>query len=162
MTRRFNALRLALALLFALVLPIGTASAHPRLLRAVPAAESRLPVAPRAVSLTFDESVSVALGRLTLVDAMQHTVALDSVRAVPGDAKTLTAKILGTLRPGRYTVRWQVGGADGHPVRGAYGFVVEEGTAVRPTKGAILPAQGDAPVSVAEAGSSLASCTAWR
>ncbi|MHB0962081.1 MAG: copper resistance CopC family protein [Gemmatimonadaceae bacterium] len=143
MTHPFNATRLGLALLFALVLPVRTASAHPRLLRAVPASESRLAVAPREIALTFHETVVVGLCRLTLLDAARHTVTLDSLRAATGDAKTLTAKIPGTLRPGRYTVNWQAGGADGHPVRGAYSFVVEA-EPVRPAKDSTRPARGDA------------------
>src|SRR3989304_13832 len=124
-------MRLGLVLLLPLALPARTASAHPRLLRAVPAPESRLATAPREITLTFHEAVVVGLCRLTLLDATRHAVSLDSIRAAMGDAKTLTAKILGTMRPGRYTVKWQVGGADGHPVRGEYGFVVMAGP-VRP------------------------------
>ncbi len=152
MTRPFNATRLGLVLLFALGLPVRTASAHPRLLRAVPALGSRLVVAPREITLTFHEVLSVGLCRITLLDAARHTVTLDSLRAATGDAKTLAAKIPGTLRPGRYTVKWQVGGADGHPVRGEYSFVVEAGP-VRPMNGSTPPAQGDAAAYFRDAGS---------
>ncbi len=140
MTRPFNAMRLSLVLLLALALPLRTASAHPRLLRAVPAPESRLAAAPREITLTFHEAVLVGLSRLTLLDATRHAVPLDSTRTAMGDAKTLTAKIPGTLRPGRYAVKWQVGGADGHPVRGEYSFVVEAGP-VRPAKRPAPPVQ---------------------
>ncbi len=136
-------MRLSLVLLLALALPLRTASAHPRLLRAIPAPESRLAVAPRAITLTFHEAVLVGLSRLTLLDATGHAVTLDSLRAAMGDAKTLTAMIPGTLRPGRYTVKWQVGGADGHPVRGTYGFVVEAGP-LRPAKRSSPPIPEDA------------------
>jgi methionine-rich copper-binding protein CopC len=81
--------------------------------------------APREISLSFNEAVSVALSRLTLLDAAQRAVKLDSLRHAPGDAKTLTAKVLGALRPGRYSVKWQAGGADGHPMRGEYTFTVD-------------------------------------
>jgi methionine-rich copper-binding protein CopC len=147
-------MRLGLVLLFALGLPIRTASAHPRLLRAVPAPESRMTVAPREIALTFHEGVSVGLSRITLLDAAQHVVTLDSLRAAPGDTKTLTAKIVSALRPGRYTVKWQAGGADGHPVRGEYSFVVEAGP-VRPMNGSTPSAQGDAAAHLRDA-----SCTA--
>ncbi len=143
MTRPFNATCLGVVLLFALALPVHSASAHPRLLRAVPASENRLAVAPREITLTFDEAVVVGLCRLTLLDAARHTVTLDSLRAATGDTKTLTAKIPGTLRPGRYTVKWQAGGADGHPVRGEYGFVVEAEPA-GPVKASSPPARSDA------------------
>jgi methionine-rich copper-binding protein CopC len=143
MTCPCNATRLALVLLLTLALPVRAASAHPRLLRAMPAGDSRLTVAPREIVLTFHEDLSVRLCRLTLLDAAQHSVTLDSLRTASGDAKTLTVKILGTLRPGRYTVKWQAAGADGHPVRGAYSFVVEANP-VRPVKGSTPPADGGA------------------
>lgn len=125
MRRSHKIMRMALAALLALALPVHTASAHPRLLRAAPVAGSHVTGALRAISLSFNETVSVALSRLTLLDAAKHAVTLDSLRPAPGDAKTLTAKVLGVLRPGRYSVKWQAGGADGHPMRGEYTFVVD-------------------------------------
>jgi methionine-rich copper-binding protein CopC len=147
MTRPFHVLRLGLALFVALALPVRSISAHPRLLRAVPAPESRLATAPREISLAFHEAVVVGLCRLTLLDATRHAVSLDSIRAVRGDAKTLTVKILGTMRPGRYTVKWQAGGVDGHPVRGEFSFVVDAGS-VRPAKRSAPPVQADATTSL--------------
>ena len=107
----------AILLLLALALPFRTAAAHPRLVRAVPAVDSHLPAAPRSLSVTFNEPLTVAVSRLTLLDAKQQPVALDALQAAPDDAKTLTAKILGPMPAGRYTVKWHAGGADGHPVR---------------------------------------------
>lgn len=125
MRRSRKIMRMVPAVLLALALPVHTASAHPRLLRAAPAAESHVTRAPREIALSFNEAVSVALSRLTLLDAAKRAVKLDSLRPAPRDAKTLTAKVLGALRPGRYSVKWQAGGADGHPMRGEYTFVVD-------------------------------------
>ncbi len=113
-----------LAVLLALAVPLRMAEAHTRLVRAVPAVGSDVAIVPREVVLTFSEDVSIALCRIRLLDAKEQNVALDSVRASPGDARTVTAKILGQLPPGRYTVKWQAAGADGHPVRGEYSFVL--------------------------------------
>ena len=118
---------LAFLLLLALVLPFRSAAAHPRLVRAVPAAASHVQTMPPALSLTFNEPLTIALSRLTLLDPAGQPVALDSVRFAPEDTKTLTAKILGTTRAGRYTVKWQAAGADGHPMRGEYTFVLDDG-----------------------------------
>lgn len=117
----------AFLLLLAIVLPFRSAAAHPRLVRAVPAAESHVQTMPRALSLTFNEDLTIALSRLTLLDPAGQPVALDSVRFAPEDSKTLTAKILGTMPAGRYTVKWQAAGADGHPMRGQYTFVLDAG-----------------------------------
>lgn len=56
------------------------------------------------------------------------------------------------LGPGRYVVRWQIAGADGHPTRGSFVFVVMEGDeGARATDGArraeTLPARSPASTS---------------
>jgi len=127
-------------LLLALVLPFRTAAAHPRLVRSQPTAGSHVQTVPRELSVTFNEELSTALSWLKLFDARQQLMALDSLRAVPGDAGTLTARILGPLSPGEYTVKWQAGGADGHPMRGEYTFVVDAGTGGPTTGSTTLPA----------------------
>lgn len=111
-------------LLAVLVLPFHTATAHVRLTHSIPAADSRLVTAPSELSLTFSEAVSVALFRLTLVDATNRAMELGALKAAAGDAKTVTVTLLGALRPGRYVVKWETGGADGHPIRGEYGFEI--------------------------------------
>ena len=115
----------AFLLLLALALPFRTAAAHPRLVRAAPAADTHVQTVPRALSLTFNEPLTIALSRLTLLDPAGQPVALDTLRFAPEDTKTLTAKILGTMPAGRYTVKWQAAGADGHPMRGDYTFVLD-------------------------------------
>lgn len=114
---------LALAAALALAVPLSAASAHPRLLKATPAADSRLTERPRQLSLTFNESLDLALTRVTLHRG-EGAIRLDSLRLAAADDATVTATIVGTLAPGRYTVRWQVTGDDGHPVRGTYSFEV--------------------------------------
>lgn len=118
---------LAFLLPLALVLPFRSAAAHPRLVRAVPAAGSHVQTMPRVLSVTFNEPLTVALSRLTLLDPAGQPVALDSLRSAPEDTRTLTAKVLGTMPAGRYTVKWQAAGADGHPMRGEYTFVLDAG-----------------------------------
>lgn len=108
---------------FALVAPLSAASAHPRLLKSTPAADSRTSSPPRQVTLSFNESLDLALTRVSLHHG-EMAVQLDSLRLVAGDDKSVTATVVGTLAPGRYTVRWQVTGDDGHPVRGAFSFDV--------------------------------------
>lgn len=127
MLRSFSSRLLAPLLLLALMLPFRSAAAHPRLVRAVPAAESHVKTMPHELSVTFSENLTIALSRITLLDAAGRPVALDSLRAAPKDGKTLTVKILGSMPAGRYTVKWQAAGADGHPVRGEYTFVVDAG-----------------------------------
>lgn len=113
-------LTLAVALSFAL--PLSAAQAHPRLLKATPAADSRVE-APRQVVLSFNEELDLALTRVTITRGTVQ-VRPDSVHLVAGDNKSIVASFGTALPPGRYNVRWQVTGDDGHPVRGVFSFDV--------------------------------------
>ena len=113
----------ALPLLVALGLAVPSAAqAHPRLLKATPAADSRAE-APRQIALSFNEELDLALTRVTLHHG-ETQVRPDSVQLAVGDAKTVVATFGTALQPGRYTVRGQVSGDDGHPVRGEFSFEV--------------------------------------
>lgn len=125
-----------------LAAPIAAAAAHPRLEKSAPAAESLVAAPPKQISLTFNESLDLALTRVTLQRGTE-SVRLDSLRLVAGDDKTVTAAIPTALAPGRYTVKWQVTGDDGHPVRGEFAFeVLAAGTAPAP---GVTPAKSAAP-----------------
>lgn len=131
LARSLRLLRLLLPLV-GLTAPVASAAAHPRLERSTPAAESRVAVPPKQLTLTFNESLDLALTRVTLVRGTE-AVRLDSLRLAVGDDKTVTAAIPATLAPGRYTVKWAVTGDDGHPVRGEFSFdVLPAGTAPTP------------------------------
>lgn len=113
----------AILVALSLAVPLSAAHAHPRLLKATPAADSRSAEAPRQIALTFNESLDLALTRVTLLRG-ETQVRVDSLHRAVGDDMTVVASLGAALAPGRYTVRWQVTGADGHPVRGAYSFEV--------------------------------------
>lgn len=114
---------LTLLLALSLAAPLSAAHAHPRLLKATPAADSRTAEAPRQIALTFNESLDLALTRVTLLRG-ETQVRPDSLQLAVDDDKTVVASFGTTLAPGRYTVRWQVTGDDGHPVRGEFSFEV--------------------------------------
>jgi methionine-rich copper-binding protein CopC len=119
----FSLRAVALLLTLSLAAPLSAAHAHPRLLKATPAADSRSAEAPRQVALTFNESLDLALTRVTLLHN-GNAVRSDSLRLAADDDKTVVLSLGTALAPGRYTVRWQVTGDDGHPVRGEFSFEV--------------------------------------
>ena len=106
-----------------LLLP-AQARAHGHLVRARPAAGDTVRVAPRFLRLEFSEAPDLAVSSIRLVDAGGREVRLVSLRAAPDSARVLIADVFDPLAPGRYTVRWQMAGRDGHPTRGEYGFVL--------------------------------------
>lgn len=119
---RISIRTLSLFVALSLAVPLSAAQAHPRLLKATPAADSRAE-APREIALSFNEELDLALTRITVLRG-DVPVRPDSLRLVVGDAKSVVATFGTALPPGRYTVRWQVSGGDGHPVRGEFSFEV--------------------------------------
>lgn len=143
--------RLGLAVALVFVAIPGLLLAHGALKRSDPAENATLVAAPRVIRLTFTEPAELAIGRIELTGPDGQSVALSSVRH--GDSATvMVADILGTLQAGRYIVGWQVAGRDGHPVRGAYGFLIAEDAAGlgRPDSGTVSSASNAAPQAVAD------------
>lgn len=106
---------------------------HTGLRRSEPAKDSRLSAAPRRISLWFTAKPQLAFTRLSL-DGPTGRVALDTIVADTGNA--LHANVPTRLTAGAYTVHWQTASADGHSIRGEFGFTIigsaAVDTAVRP------------------------------
>lgn len=120
---RLSSRLLLLASALVLAAPLAATPLHPRLLRSSPAADSRSAEMPRQLTLTFNEAPDLALTRITLLRG-DVTLRTEALRHAADDAQTVVAPIVGELAPGRYTVRWQVTGDDGHPVRGNFSFEI--------------------------------------
>lgn len=136
------ALLATLLLLGALATPVF---AHGALKRSSPSAGEHLAEVPRELKLTFTEAVELAFTRLALTGP-DGPVGLAPLALAPDSATVLLAGIRGPLRPGRYQVSWQVAGADGHPVRGQYFFVIAPGARGAPAAlGPIAPGQTSPP-----------------
>lgn len=112
------------SLLAALLLVPQAAAAHGRLRSSAPAANARLTTAPRELRLVFTEAPELSFTTATLVGP-DGPVALGALGATPDAPMGVAAPIRGRLVAGSYTVRWQTAGADGHPVRGTFSFVIE-------------------------------------
>jgi copper transport protein len=121
--RKHLPISLALACLFLLFL-VQVASAHARLVKAIPAPGSVLAVAPTQVHLFYDEDVDPNFSEVQVLDKNLQRVDNNDVKPVPGDSKQL----LITLKPlsdGTYTVAWKaLSNTDGHITRGNFAFSV--------------------------------------
>lgn len=121
-----------------LAFPAG-AAAHEELREATPGDGEELAVAPDRLRLTFVNPLELGLAHLTLLGP-DGAVALGELRRAADAPHVLVAPIRGRVVAGTYTVRWQVAGPDGHPVRGEYAFTIlpdAEGLAPAPDDPAV-------------------------
>lgn len=115
--------RLAALVAAMLVLAAAPAYAHSQLESATPAIDAELKLAPRSVSLVFNEAVTVAAKGVQLLDAKGKQI------AASGAVSSATVKFTTPkLAPGRYVVRWRVTSADAHVIVASYAFSVSTST----------------------------------
>ncbi|MEU4684302.1 copper resistance CopC/CopD family protein [Streptomyces xinghaiensis] len=114
----------------------GPASAHAALRSADPAEDTVLQSAPRHITLTFTEKVSMTNRTIRVISPSNTQVAKGDPRHTGGDGTTVRIGLRDGLPDGTYTVAWHVVSADSHPASGAYTFSIGEpsGTA------AVVPA----------------------
>ena len=108
-------------LALALALP-GTAWAHSTLETTKPAVGQRLAVSPRAVTLSFDQSVKTLPNGIRVYDADGRLVS-GAAQGVAGDPRAITVG-LRRLPKGAYTVRWSAISNDSHVGHGVFTFGV--------------------------------------
>ncbi len=130
-------------IVFGGLLPL-VALAHAKLLNTVPAAGEQLAVAPRQLTLKFNEAVQIGVLKLSSADGKSIPIELDhgaataptAAAATPAPSKAATSTAaasaastvtvaLPTLAPGTYQVQWSALTVDdGHVVKGTFSFVV--------------------------------------
>jgi copper transport protein len=104
-----------------LALP-GTAWAHATLLSTQPAVGQRLARSPRAVTLTFDQSVKTLPNGIRVYDGA-GTLVSGTARGAPGNPRVVEVS-LRQLPKGAYTVRWSAISNDSHVGHGVFTFGV--------------------------------------
>src|SRR6266542_1507364 len=114
------------------------ASAHATLLFTSPAADSAVPVSPKAITLTFNEPVTLAGPPVTLTAAGGQKTGLGPPRQSRGRS-VVTVPVSTRLGDGVYTVSWQVISADGDPVSSSFTFAVGPAPESLATTAAGLP-----------------------
>lgn len=123
MSRQFVG-RLLAGLLVALglvLIPAAPASAHATLVSSNPSAGAVVDSAPGEVTLTFSETVNVALGRVVVVDPNGKEAEAGKASR---DGDKVTSKLKKDLPRGTYVVSYRVVSADGHPISGAVSFSI--------------------------------------
>jgi copper transport protein len=125
---RARLLLLALAgwLIAGLVLA-GPAAAHAELVSTTPGEGAQLQRAPGEVTLQFSEPVSLGAGYVRVLDGDGDRVDTGAPAALDD---TVTLPLRGDLPDDGYLVTFRVISADSHPVSGAFGFVVGNGSPV--------------------------------
>lgn len=119
MSRAFVALRALLASLLLTLVSAGGALAHAQLLAADPADNAVLQAWPEAVTLTFNEPVTVLAAALIGPDGGREDLLAG---ATGGEAVAVSLPTGGGQ--GTHIVSWRVISADGHPIAGSLVFSV--------------------------------------
>lgn len=105
------------------------ARAHGALKSSSPAAGAHLTATPREIRLTFTEAPELAVTRIELIGPDGKPLPLGALHKVADSAQVIVVRITGPLVAGAYSVRWQITGKDGHPVRDRFSFTIVPGAA---------------------------------
>jgi len=120
--RKLKVLLLAITLL---VTSNQSSFAHAELVKSFPAANSTLTKAPKFVQLEFGEAITTIKSKnansIVLLDAKSHKIATSQIEIKKAIARV---ELIGTLRPGKYTVRYRIVSADGHVLNAQYKFTL--------------------------------------
>jgi methionine-rich copper-binding protein CopC len=96
---------------------------HNQLTRSAPSAGEKLANAPERIVLWFKEKPEVRLTSVILMRGDSSFVA--NIKAVPGpDTLAAALPVSTALSPGDYLVSWRTTSADGHAIRGSFGFSI--------------------------------------
>lgn len=97
--------------------------AHATLVRTEPGSGAILAKSPPRVRLEFSEPIEAEFNGIAIYNTGGIRMDLGNAERDPADVRAVRMPV-DDLAPGVYTVVWHVLSADGHPIEGAYGFVV--------------------------------------
>ncbi len=109
------------ALLAAAVATASPAAAHASLESSSPVDGSTLTATPPEIMLRFNEPIKDGLNEVTVTTGSSDVA--DGEVQVEGEAVYQPVKH--TMKPGKYTVKYKVVSADGHPVSGSLSFTYD-------------------------------------
>jgi len=120
--RNLKVLLIAVGLVFS-----GTYSAiaHAELMKSFPIANSTLTKAPKYVQLEFGESItnlkSKNANSIVILDSKATKIATSKIVIKKAVARV---EFVGTLKPGKYTVKYRIVSADGHVLDAQFKFTL--------------------------------------
>ncbi len=99
-------------------------TAHAKLQKTEPAANTTVTKAPSQISVTFSEAPDAAVSKLS-IKGPTDKVSLVKTHVM---GKQLMATVQGQMTDGVYTVSWQTAGDDGHAQKGDFAFTLKTQT----------------------------------
>jgi len=123
-TTRHSLLLLSIALIVALG-PASRAEAHAIVRTTAPQADEVVEDPPEQVVMEFNEPVEINFGAIRVFETNGDRVDVGATEHLEGHDDAIRVRLDPDLRPGTYTVAWQVISSDGHPIEEAFVFHVE-------------------------------------
>jgi methionine-rich copper-binding protein CopC len=108
----------------AALLATSPAWAHAHLVSSSPAANATVRVAPKTITLTFNEKVAPAFSKFDLVMPEHGGMKVAVKTKVSKDGKSIVGTVAAPLTKGAYKVAWTAASADGHKMTGEVPFTV--------------------------------------
>lgn len=102
----------------------GVAQAHARLITGSPKAGTTV-AAPKALTLTYSESIVPSASSVALADAKGAAVATGPLALDPKNKRVVIVPVTGKLSAGAYKVDWSMKTEDGHTTSGDFRFTVK-------------------------------------
>lgn len=124
----------ATAIAMTLTLGAPPAQAHAELSGSTPRDGSQLKSAPRSVTLSFSEQVTVSPANMQLLNSAASQVSVQVTQKVVAGRTKVTLTPTSTLGSGRYAARYSVTSSDGHVITGAIAFSVKSSTLRAPAQ----------------------------
>ena len=120
--RKLKVLLLAVGLVFS---GAQSAVAHAELVKSFPVANSTLTKAPKYVQLEFAEAItnlkSKNANSIVILDSKAAKIAASKIVIKKDIARV---EFVGTLKPGKYTVKYRIVSADGHVLNAQFKFTL--------------------------------------
>jgi len=120
--RNLKVLLLSVGLVFS---GICSAIAHAELVKSFPVANSTLSKAPKYVQLEFGEAI------ITLKNKNANTIVILDSKAKKIETSKIvinkdvaSVEFIGTLKPGKYLVKYRIASADGHVLNAQFKFSI--------------------------------------